>query len=591
VAAPGNFNYSRAVREHAFVQHTLLHLSEFRKRLGDRGLPTLSMFDLAPWETLDREDLLSPIAYALHGFAWQHEVEAHLDAGDLLVREEVGFRAWQELRDLAAERHDADLWVLYHPWQVLRYRNVTAQLAATAPFGQLGGGLESFYEARQRYAAAPADPPRAELVERAAADRALELLLVRVDNGLLPLETGRWHAGPILGLTEDAYEWTREQARRVDWQALTADCGVDADGLAGLYEQLTFEGRRIDPNERLFELVDAIRRNRRERFKGAALLAQDLYLAARLVRRWHAQLGREVLPDVDDVGQIGANWKINYYGTDKLRGNRAALPAILDAYGLYPYRVQLIGEGASEIAMLREILDVRYGLTFEQLGIIPTDIGGADVPVDAERLLTAMRVFANYYLLVFDNEGRARDLVDELERRGVVEGVSDEQRRRFLSEAMRTIDEHATPAERLGQLRQARERAQRLDEEPGQAPEFFLWRENLEADNFMNAELCAVVTTEAASQGLSWELSDEDLERALADEGDARGVASVLVDLAGRQDPPLEIGKPQLARLLARYAVEHPEHEGDQRQVLQLAEHLVRLANADRMLIGRLRER
>lgn len=589
MAAPGNFTYSRALREHCFVQHGLLHLRAFQKHLGDRGLPVLSMFDLAPWETLDREDALPPVAYAMHGFAWQDEVNEHLDSGDLLVREEVGFRPWQELRELARERHEADLWVLYHPWQIYRYRNLTAQLSASTPLNHLGGGLESFYEARQRYAAAPATPPRAELAEQAAADRARELLLVRVDNWLLPLETGRWRAGRILGLTNDAYQWTREQARRIDWPALTADCGVDPDALARLYEQFAFEGRRIDPNERLFELVDAIKRSRSQRFKGAARLAQDLYLAARVVRRWHAQLGDEVLADVDDVG-IDANWKINYYGTDKLRGNRAALPAILDAYGLYPYRVQLIGEGASEIAMLREILDVRYALTFEELGIIPTDLGGADVPVDAERLLTAMRVFANYYLLVFDNEGRARELVDELERRGVVEGVSDEQRRRFRSEAIRTIDEHATPQKRLAQLKQARERARRLNEEPGQAPEFFLWRENIEADNFSNAELCAVITAEAATRGLSWRLGAEDLARALVQEGEERGVASILVELARRQDPPLEIGKPQLARLLARYAVEHPDPEGNERQVLQLAEHLVQLASADRMLIGRLRE-
>lgn len=488
MTAPGKFTYSRAVGEHCFVQHALLHLNEFRRHVGDRGLPALSMFDLAPWEVLDREDLLAPVAYALHGFAWQHEVDAHLDAGDLIVREEGGFRSWHELRELAKERNDADLWVLYHPWQTFRYRNVLAWLSAGTPLNHLAGGLESFYEARARYAAAPVDPPRIDLARNAAGDRALELLLVRADNWLLPLETGRWRSGPILGLTEDAFEWTREQARGVDWPAVSADCGVDRQELAWLYESLAFGGRRIDPNERLFELIDAIKRSRRERLKGSALLAQDLYLAARLLRRWHAQLGDETLPDVDDIGQIGASWKTNYYGTDELRGNRAALPAVLDAYGLYPYRVQLIAEGASEIAMLREILEGRYGLSFERLGIIPTDIGGADVPVDAERLLTAMRVFANYYLLVFDNEGRARELVSELERRGVVEGISDEQRTQFLSEMTRTIDEDAAPQERIAQLKRAREQAQRLDEEPGQAPEFFLWRRNLEADNFSNAD-------------------------------------------------------------------------------------------------------
>jgi hypothetical protein len=92
MAAPGNYSFARAVREHAFVQVPLLHLSEFRTAAKARGLETLGVLDNDPWETLDRERLMMPVAYALHGFAWRDELHRHLADGALLIREEVGHR-------------------------------------------------------------------------------------------------------------------------------------------------------------------------------------------------------------------------------------------------------------------------------------------------------------------------------------------------------------------------------------------------------------------------------------------------------------------------------------------------------------------
>lgn len=106
--APGAFTYSRAVREWAFVQVPLVSLSDFRKAAAERDMMKVSPFDVGPWETLDREGLLPPIAYALHGL-WDHDQAGNLETGDLIVREERGFVAWDDLRAEARERNRADL--------------------------------------------------------------------------------------------------------------------------------------------------------------------------------------------------------------------------------------------------------------------------------------------------------------------------------------------------------------------------------------------------------------------------------------------------------------------------------------------------
>src|SRR4051794_10283931 len=66
-----------------------------RTALKERGLSDLGLFARDPWETLDREGILVPVAYARHGF-WN--VLDCLADGDLRVREESGYVPWDELR-------------------------------------------------------------------------------------------------------------------------------------------------------------------------------------------------------------------------------------------------------------------------------------------------------------------------------------------------------------------------------------------------------------------------------------------------------------------------------------------------------------
>ncbi|SEH10460.1 hypothetical protein [Thermoleophilum album] len=405
--APGAFTYSRAVREWAFVQVPLVSLSDFRKAAAERDVMKISPFDASPWETLDREGLLPPVAYALHGF-WHDDQPANLENGDSIVREERGFVAWDELRAEARERNGADLYVLYGHWQLLSLVTIVDHLSPSTPLLALGRGLDEFHEARVAYASAPIDRER--LSDVARANRAEELLLIRVQNLFMPsVRGGRYRGGPVVGLTEEAADWAIEQRRTFDYAAAAEDCEVTAEDLERLFDAFATRAHWIDPLERWFHLADQVKRRERERLKGAALRALDLYDAARVVRSWHAQLAGEPLPDVDELfGIHPKEAKRRMYGTDELRGNCEVLPALLEHFGLYPWRVQLIAEGKSDLAMLEEVLAARYDLSFGYLGIHAFALGGADIPANAELILGAVRVYSNYYLLLFDNEGRPR---------------------------------------------------------------------------------------------------------------------------------------------------------------------------------------
>jgi hypothetical protein len=318
------------------VQVPLVGLGDFRKAAAERGVMKISPSDDGPWETLDREGLLPPVAYALHGFC-HHDQPGYLENGDLIVREERGFVAWDELRGEARERDGAHLYVLDALWQLLSLATIVDHLSPSTPPLALRRGLDEFREARVAYASAPID--RDLLAEVAQANRAEELLLVRVQNLFMPsVRGGRYQGGPVLGLTEEAAEWAIQQRRTFDYAAAAEECEVTADDLEKLFDAFATRAHWIDPLERGFHLADQVNRRERERLKGAALRALDLYDAARLSRGWHTQRVRKPLPDVDELfGIHPREAKRRMYGTDQLHGNREALPALLEHFGLYPW--------------------------------------------------------------------------------------------------------------------------------------------------------------------------------------------------------------------------------------------------------------
>jgi len=592
--ARGGFTPARALRQWYMVQAPVTDLSSFRTELKQRDLDNFGLFRQGPFEVLDHEDLLRPVAYALHGFAWGYEQALWLERRALLLRDETGFIPWRELRARAKRDFDADLWVLYHPWQLLWAGELVRGLEPSTPLGSLSDGLDWYFEARALLASAPSPTPRLALQGGAAATRRRELLLLRVQNVFLPsVRGGRYLASPIAGLAEDTADWTHQRQRDFNAAYEARALNTDRDELEAAVTHFTVRAHTLDSNRDIFVLLDAVKRGRRDRLRGAARQAWDFYDAARVLRRFHHELTGDWLPDVDELFDLGGGeYKVRLYGTKQPAHDRSALPALLDDYGLYPYRVELIGEGDSELAALEEILLYAYGLEFSRLGISTTDLGGADVHQAARRLFSSLRRYTNYFLLVMDNEGAAREVVDELLRSGIIEDIPDERRQQAVREALADVRSQtfADSAARSAALRQARARAQELDQEPGEAPEHVLWKENLEADNFTLDEMCAVLDGLAADRSLAgWHMSPATVQAALDRGDESRAVASVMVELAEKAEPSFRVRKQELVRALARHAVDHPVSGGRQRPILELAEHLVRLTIADRQVAGRLR--
>jgi hypothetical protein len=143
-------------------------------------------------------------------------------------------------------------------------------------------------------------------------------------------------------------------------------------------------------------------------------------------------------------------------------------------------------------------------------------------------------------------------------------------------------------------MKEALANANDLSQEPGDSPEFLLWKENFEVDNFSSAELCQIVGDFADEIGLDgFSLDSDDLDTEITAQrksGSTKGVASILLEMASNHDPGFHLSKPDLARRLARFVLSENERTGEKRPILDLAEQLVSLTWADRRLAGDLRD-
>jgi hypothetical protein len=531
-----SFTYRRTIEEHCFLQRPLLDLRQFVLAAEARDLPR---FDAAALEGLDRERFLMPLAYRIGGaVTWGSEAQLLAD-GRLLLREEREFMPWRALQ----EEHGSgprgepvvplySFWSLLTLWELWRL----LQVRTAAPF--LPEGLDAWLSERQT-AASWVDRER--LADTARGGLHRDLLLIRTQSILVPRITGVYVTThhPTLGDTAD-YTFALEQS--FDWNQAARECGADAEALEATYRATALQGGFIDPLAAWWLLVDQASRRAKERLRGSARVALDYYDAARVVRGWHFNLTGQRLPDIDELTdpERARAVKERDFGSADTRNNRRALVGLLDYYGLYPWRVQLIVEGPSETKLLAELLELAFGHSFDSLGILVVEFGGAGIPKKAEEFLGRVRAYANYYLLVFDNEGKAAKFADELKRRGII------------------TDDEA-----------------------------HLWTSDLEADNFTVGELCDVAEGHIRQQdGMAgFQLDREEVGSRIANPknpSEPPGVLTVIQKVA--EGHAARFDKDDVAVDLARHAHSQPKHPdtGDDRRLFELLETLVNAAEADR---------
>lgn len=415
--APTNppFTFRRAWENGAFHQLDLIPASQFRSRLAERrmeGAPPFLSDD--PLEELDRQGALRPIAFA-HGPFYGSSTLPRPPA-DLTFREEIEFTPWAEFR---WERPRITL-ALYSPWQLLYADAAVREGKTSLPLLTL---LDDEVRDKALENWRPVfDMQHTKWRGIDDGNRQLVLTLVRLQSRYYPLVRGSSHLAfdPAIGDNVDPFE---RELVEFDPQNTLLELSLSPAEIQRTYEHLAFRGRFRDPNRYFYMLARLLPWSERDRFRGAARVAQDDYDACEVLRRFYLDLTGDMLPDVDERGTFPEGWKERMLGhPPDMRLDKRDLVTVLDDHGIYPHAVHLLVEGDGETDVVFPGLIAEALGPADSIGVKITNLfGGEGTHRKSYPMVEAFSAYARLTFLVGDHEGEMVRFAEQLIKRGVIQ--------------------------------------------------------------------------------------------------------------------------------------------------------------------------
>lgn len=388
------FEVARLALSCEFRQTKLLNTIDFAKNAADRGIHL-------GWQTIHQLAMagaISPLAItdrAVAGLDPDRFIEVDVGGDEYFIDLWPTREVEVDLKDrLDLSRSDGQA-MLWHPLQVWMLDQIVRRLELTISAETLLSGLdfsqrvvESHWEIGNpgdRIAKFARDSRHRQLVSVIATWVHAEAIFAGVINGSIHLQSVGENA------TADYFEW-REGG---DWAGLLDKVGLSAGEMAEWHSTFARSGAIGDPVRQWRTLMRFAPRRKRDRVSGAALLSEDYYRFAEVIRRYLQEFhGIDGLPEEDDAldGPRGAAVKERLYGSPVTTDfDRGVFRRVVREYRLDPQpRFRWFVEGASEFGFIERFAELN-GVDPDQAGIETIDLGGIG-GVDSPRLRTLLHL-------------------------------------------------------------------------------------------------------------------------------------------------------------------------------------------------------
>ncbi|MBK9375663.1 MAG: hypothetical protein IPN03_18570 [Holophagales bacterium] len=351
----------------------------------------------------------------------------------------------------------------------------------------------------------------------------------------------------------DPWDWWKYAG---SWaaSAILSELGTTAEAVRLFVSHLQTTARYADPLAAWYDLVCFVALDERERLRGDAKRAQDLYAMEHMGRLFYAELTGTALSPPDE----GQTWtRDSLYGPGITNDTLAHLECIANQYHLNPRpRLLLVVEGPGEAEQFPRILAELLGQRPAVLGIEVRTLGGVGE-------FTGRRNQDPY--------GALEKLIDDHHHRGtpvviVLDSENDVPR---VAKRLRGARSRLNPSRALTR------------------PEYVhLWERSIEFDNFSHAEIAEALSVVAERRA---QFAEEEIEEAMAAYDERKGDP-----LAALYSARLNYGlsKPDLLRVLvsrviAAGATELDEKGDGKRPLVRLLQRVAGLAAGNTFPITR----
>lgn len=420
--------YTKKLLKAKFPQFELLSPDNFVRYLGERDIH-IRKEDL---EFFEKSDILLPVLRLNRPVVKRpHQKYAAMILGlcglkaaykdGLLEFPRVGdFKPWKEYKDGYEEK----TWLFYHPFQTVIIHNFlydTRVLFRADNFEDMEQATKSF----QKWGEYMKSKMQSIVKAVPSWNRRVGVLML-LQEPYQFLATGRIELNPWKQKTTYR-EWVRGKRNRFKPQSFLKLSGLTIDEVKKWYEALAMSGYTADPLADWFVLTRIIRRSRKQKLRGKALLAQDYYEMAKMVDLFLEDLtGKKQIEPDDLMDGLRGAWKPDIFGKPFDYTTKATHRAIAQYYLLPQFiRLLILVEGETEEKVLSMIFDALYVDT-EHAGIMVHPYGGID-NLRRKNIDDMLKMAKEDEILVFviaDNENNADNKLKALVTRGKIkEGV------------------------------------------------------------------------------------------------------------------------------------------------------------------------
>ncbi|MBC8526514.1 MAG: hypothetical protein H8D22_06585, partial [Candidatus Cloacimonetes bacterium] len=233
--------------------------------------------------------------------------------------------------------------------------------------------------------------------------------------------------------------------------------GFDFNYLKKCYQNIISTANFKDPIKHWYTFIQFISYEKKKKLKGQALLAQDFYGMAKMLKMFIKDLTGESLPSPDE-GYY--DWKKKYYGKETLENKLEFLEYLCNAFHVNPRpKLILVVEGYGEYENIPR-LSKAIGLDLNLTGIRIENLKGIGNFKNLENFIDHYHSLQTVVYVLLDNENNTRQFKQKILKKDSKYGIS---RKKTKSEYIK------------------------------------IWDNNFEFDNFTNKEIAKAMTKQ--SQG------------------------------------------------------------------------------------------
>ena len=153
-------------------------------------------------------------------------------------------------------------------------------------------------------------------------------------------------------------KWNNWQKTKEFSKAIHKKSGFTEKGLIDIYEKLVFNTNNLDPINAWNPFMELIKRNKKRKLKGDALLAEDFFEALKMMALHIKDLTGKQMPEPGNSAPwLGNEWKEIAYGKPFNINSKKTVNRILSDY-IYsrPIIASIIVEGKTEEKVIRKIM-------------------------------------------------------------------------------------------------------------------------------------------------------------------------------------------------------------------------------------------